>query len=136
MTSGTTTTASPRTIPTLHIGKMIEAELRRQKRTVTWFGRQLHCDRRNIYDIFRRASIDTDLLARISLILGHNFFKTMSDMIDGTTSQIRGRQEADMQREEIPLKIAIYDNTINHTSNTKRQLSREMCEIKHHTSAI
>ena len=35
----------------VHIGKIIEQELRQQERSVTWLSRKLHCDRRNVYDI-------------------------------------------------------------------------------------
>lgn len=38
---------------TLFIGKLIEEELRRQERSVTWLSRKIHCDRRNVYDIFK-----------------------------------------------------------------------------------
>lgn len=58
----------------INIGKMIEEELRRQERSVTWFSRKLHCDRRNVYDIFTINYIDTGLLYRISLILHIDFF--------------------------------------------------------------
>jgi hypothetical protein len=34
----------------------------------------LHCDRTNVYDIFKREGIDTRLLERISIILNRNFF--------------------------------------------------------------
>ena len=59
----------PEIAKALHIGKMNETELRRQERSVTWFSRQLHCDRRNVYNIFSRTSIDTLHLIRISHIL-------------------------------------------------------------------
>lgn len=62
----------------LHIGRKIEEELRRQERTVAWFARKLYCNRQNVYDIFKRESIDTSLLRRISAILGHDFFKDLS----------------------------------------------------------
>ena len=39
----------PQQVETLHIGKIIEEELRRQSRTVTWLSRKIHCDRRNVY---------------------------------------------------------------------------------------
>ncbi|MDE5849239.1 MAG: XRE family transcriptional regulator [Muribaculaceae bacterium] len=58
----------------IFIGKIIEEELRRQKRTVTWLSRKIHCDRRNIYDIFSRSSIDTGLLYRLSTALCTDFF--------------------------------------------------------------
>lgn len=65
----------------LHIGKLIQEELHRQERTVSWFARKLFCDRTNVYDIFQRRSIDTELLLRISMILNHDFFKHYTDEI-------------------------------------------------------
>jgi len=58
----------------IHIGKEIEAELRRQGRGVTWFAQCLHCDRTNVYNIFKREGIDTILLQRIGAVLNCNFF--------------------------------------------------------------
>lgn len=57
------------------IGKFIEEELRRQERSVVWFARKLECNRTNVYKIFHRASIDTELLLKISNVLNHNFFQ-------------------------------------------------------------
>lgn len=62
----------------IFIGKIIEEELRRQERTVTWLSRKINCDRRNIYDIFSRTSIDTDLLYRLSIALHKDFFAYFS----------------------------------------------------------
>lgn len=62
------------TAMSIHIGKEIETELRRQGRGVTWFAQRLHCDRTNVYNIFRREGIDTILLQRIGDVLGRNFF--------------------------------------------------------------
>ena len=59
----------------VHIGKLIEEELHRQERTVTWFAQKLYCERTNVYNIFKRKSIDTELLLRISQILDHDFFE-------------------------------------------------------------
>ena len=59
----------------IHIGKLIEEELRKQERSVTWFADKLCCERTNVYSIFKRQSIDTELLIRISKILHHNFFQ-------------------------------------------------------------
>ncbi len=58
----------------VHIGKEIKAELLRQERGVSWLADKLHCDRTNVYDIFKREGIDTRLLERISVILNRNFF--------------------------------------------------------------
>lgn len=58
----------------VHIGKKIEEELHRQERSITWFANKLYCDRTNVYSIFKRESIDTALLLRISDVLRCNFF--------------------------------------------------------------
>lgn len=58
----------------IHIGHLIEQELRRQERSVAWFARKLHCDPSNVYKIFKKQSIDTQLLVNISSILQHDFF--------------------------------------------------------------
>ena len=50
-----------------------------QGQTVTWLARQVPCSRTNIYKIFDRPSIDTDMLARLSDIMGFDFFAALSD---------------------------------------------------------
>lgn len=59
----------------LHIGSLIKEELERQERSVSWFARKLCCDRSNVYKLFKRSTIDTELLLRISQILHYDFFK-------------------------------------------------------------
>ena len=63
----------------VHIGQLIEQELRRQRRSVSWFAKELYCDRTNVYKLFRKESIDTLLLYRISYVLSHDFFKYYTD---------------------------------------------------------
>lgn len=70
-----------------HIGKQIEEELRRQERSVTWFAKQLCCERTNVYSIFKRESIDTYQLYRISLILQKNFFTLPFEEIEESIRQ-------------------------------------------------
>lgn len=62
------------------LGALIEEELRRQERSVSWFARHLACDRRNVYRIFRKNNLDTELVMRISRILNHDFFADLSRM--------------------------------------------------------
>ncbi len=71
----------------IFIGKLIEEELRRQERSVTWLSRKIHCDRRNVYDIFRRSDIDTNLLYRISQVLNTDFFKIYSVLLQSSDYQ-------------------------------------------------
>ena len=66
----------------IHIGSLIEQELRRQDRSVTWFATELRCDRTNIYKVFKKKSIDTKLLEDISVILQHNFFLDYAEEVN------------------------------------------------------
>ena len=63
----------------MHIGQHIEKIFREQGRSVKWFAEKLSYDRRNIYKIFRKESIDTALLQKISILLNHNFFKDLAE---------------------------------------------------------
>ena len=71
----------------VHIGKIIEQELRQQERSVTWLSRKLHCDRRNVYDIFTREYVDTGLLYRICLALNRDFFAYFSKLLHSAGNQ-------------------------------------------------
>lgn len=64
----------------MHVGKLIKEVFDRQPKgcTAAWLASRLNCDRRNIYNIFSRAYIDTDTLMRISIVLNHDFFLDLS----------------------------------------------------------
>lgn len=70
----------------IHIGNLIKEVFANQPKphTIKWFAEQLHCRRGNIYDIFNRATIDTELLVRISRILDYDFFADLSEHINNT----------------------------------------------------
>ncbi len=48
------------------------------ERPPSWLAKKINCDRTNVYKIFRRASIDTALLLRISAVLEYDFFSDLS----------------------------------------------------------
>lgn len=61
------------------IGKRIENEVRKQEWDITKFADAICCKRNNVYNIFKRNNIDIQLLARISKVLKHNYFKDLAD---------------------------------------------------------
>ncbi|WP_272961157.1 XRE family transcriptional regulator [Barnesiella viscericola] len=63
------------------IGELIRERLKAEERSVTWFARKLSCSRANVYKIFRKEYIDTELLTRISRILDYDFFQYFSDRL-------------------------------------------------------
>ncbi|MBQ5644212.1 MAG: XRE family transcriptional regulator [Bacteroidaceae bacterium] len=66
----------------IHIGNIIKKQFDAQGCSVSWLAKELCCDRTNIYSIFKRESIDTRLLEKISVILKHDFFKYYSQDIN------------------------------------------------------
>ena len=54
----------------INIGQSIREELARQERTVSWLAKKLNCTRAVVYRIMAKNSIDTAMLARISVVLG------------------------------------------------------------------
>lgn len=81
MNQGNAKVLSRDIISELHIGQMVERELRHQRRSVAWFASQLFCDRTNAYKLLKRRNIDIEQLIRISVILDHNFFDEIASSI-------------------------------------------------------
>ena len=63
----------------MHIGRLIKQQLEAQGKTVSWLARKLAYCRTNIYKIFDKKSIDTDLLLRICAALNYDFFSAYSE---------------------------------------------------------
>lgn len=64
-----------------HIGRRIKEVFAARPKAydIAWFAGRLNCKRANIYNIFSRSTLDTQLLMQISLILEHDFFRDLSN---------------------------------------------------------
>lgn len=58
----------------IHIGEIIKSKARELRIGPTELGEKINTSKQNVYGIYKRKSIDTDLLRKISNALGHNFF--------------------------------------------------------------
>ena len=58
----------------VHIGRKIKEVWKKSRLKGTEFASLINRDRQVIYDIFKRESIDTELLQQISKVLNHDFF--------------------------------------------------------------
>lgn len=61
-----------------HIGKKIEEVIREKRFSVAEFAQLINTNRNNVYSIFRRESVDTELLKKISEVLEYDFFRFLS----------------------------------------------------------
>lgn len=60
------------------LGRLIRERLKEKKQSVSWLSDQLKIDRSNVYRLFKRSGIDSDVLMRISLALDYDFFALLS----------------------------------------------------------
>lgn len=65
----------------IDIGKVIHEEMDKQGIGVSFMAQKLNTNRRRIYRILEKNSIDTDLLFKVSKVLKHDFFKLYSDKL-------------------------------------------------------
>ncbi len=59
----------------IHIGQLIRQKMEERGMTVSALSRNYGCSRVNMYKIFDKASIDTAMLLRFSLLLNYDFFQ-------------------------------------------------------------
>lgn len=59
------------------IGQLIKERVESSQFDVTEFAKKINKERSNVYDIFKRDSIDTALLKKIGQVLGYDFFQDL-----------------------------------------------------------
>ena len=65
----------------IYIGQFIQKTLKEKGVSVKWLAKKIHCNPSNIYKIFQKQYIDTQLLLKISIALDTDFFFYYSDFI-------------------------------------------------------
>ena len=63
----------------IHVGELIKERLKEEGKSVVWLAQELGCHRTNVYNIFEKSSLDTNILRRISIVMQHNFFEYLQD---------------------------------------------------------
>lgn len=63
----------------IHIGKLIRQKMEERHLTVVWLASHLSCTRTNVYKMFERYSVDTEVLMKLSIVLDFDFFSLYSD---------------------------------------------------------
>jgi len=59
----------------IHIGRLIQAQLKADKRSVSWLANEIGCTRNHLYKVFKKPSLDSDLIFSISKAMQFNFFQ-------------------------------------------------------------
>ena len=85
------------------IGQIIEERVRLQNMDVTEFAKKIGVERSNAYNIFKRESIDTNLLKKIGQILNYDFFQDLLE--EKTKQEIALKSKIDATIFYVPVKL-------------------------------
>jgi len=67
----------------IHIGNLIFRKLKEKERSVAWLARQVNCDDANLGRLLKsNHHIHSELLLRISIALGEDFFTHYSEIVN------------------------------------------------------
>jgi hypothetical protein len=98
---------------TLHIGKEIEVRYKESGIKLSEFARRLNTSPRNVYAIFDRPDIKTDLLQKISEVLNFNFFSLyQTSMIVQEPMTFYGKPKADSESIAVIVKLDGQESTL------------------------
>jgi len=93
----------------IHLGKLVEKAWNRSGMTSSEFALAIGQARQNVRQVFSRQSMDTELLFRISTVLGENFFQVLAEAlkIAPRENPESGKQEhgQDMRQKVLELEL-------------------------------
>ena len=73
----------------IHIGLLIREQLKADQRSASWLAREIGCSRNHLYKVFRKPSLDGELLLCISLAMKFNFFLYYSaEFLEGMKGRV------------------------------------------------
>lgn len=113
-----------------HIGHKIEEVLRKKRIPVVEFARDLNTTRNNIYNIFSRESIDTNLLEKIETILDYNFFEYLSKRSIGENNFSSFSHKEQLAMENLPTHPVAKSERRKYEEKI-RMLEKEVEQLKY-----
>ena len=99
------------TQPNLHIGHLIKSVFDESGMTISEFARQIHLERTTVYSIFERPTVEVLLLAKISLVLKHNFLSDVEQHFGLEPNAASITLHLDHLSPEIATQLAVLLNT-------------------------
>lgn len=91
----------------MNIGARIKNVLQQKGHTAMWLADRIPCERSNVYNIFKRQSINIELLYDLSVILEHDFFKELSDEFRLSVRELTPDIEPDGEPEVKAMRRAV-----------------------------
>lgn len=76
----------------IHIGHLIQAQLKADQRSASWLAREIGCSRNHVYKLFNKPSLDADLILKISVAMSFNFFQYYSAEVNAAMKARMGEE--------------------------------------------
>jgi plasmid maintenance system antidote protein VapI len=116
----------------IHIGQLIKARLEETGMKKTEFARRINRSSQNVFDIFQRKSIDTELLATISHILECNFFESFTTAFQLAQSNVQVAGEMAQRygsTANMALALATSEQELSSCRERTEQLGKEIAYL-------
>lgn len=102
----------------LDIGEIIRFEFEKSGLSIAQFARMINKERSLVYHLFKRRSIDTDLLYRICIVLNIDFFRLFSEKLEVENKIIAARSgkketESKGQKRKVLIEIELDESEYN-----------------------
>ena len=107
----------------LHVGKEIELRYKDSGIKLSEFARRLNTSPRNVYAIFDRTDIKTDLLEKISEVLNFNFFSLYHPPAAGQVSEPQSHYSLSKEKSEGISVIVVLDGSEDTLNQWVKKLS-------------
>jgi len=111
----------------VHIGQKIEEVIHELNMPITEFASRINKSRTVIYNIFKRQTIDTGLLYKISEVLEYNFFKLYFEA--GAMANDPSEKYNKSSQKDISQQLNIYkkelDDAVEEINKLKKQMKKQ-----------
>lgn len=121
---------------TVHIGEEVKQRLYALRMPVTEFAQKINKSRTVVYHIFKRKSIDSELLKKISEILNFDFFGQYTNYLPGEIKLSRSANEAEdisyyeIQKKNYESKIESLIKEINYLKEINEMLRERLKGVR------
>ena len=76
----------------IHIGHLIQTQLKADQRSASWLAREIGCSRNHVYKVFKKSSLEADLILKISIAMSFNFFQYYSAEVNAAMKTRMGEE--------------------------------------------
>lgn len=117
---------------TVHIGEEVKQHLYSTRMPVVEFAQRINKSRTVVYHIFKRKSIDSELLKKISETLGYDFFSHYTKYFPEDIKPLENVREPidtsyqDVQKKNFESKIEVLTKEINYLKEINEMLREKL----------